>query len=158
MSDKGDNGNDIERDAGPSPLLITDYEVTLLYDLMPDLYYDDVRHGIRAACECSIHPDDLAGIVRGYAGVGDGDVPSTGYNVPLAVYHHILQEARRSLNRNLKMDMADCKVSGTGIGVRYSGPGLARARDRMAELDPDSNQSMSLRSNLYVRFVLGYAD
>ena len=156
MSDDGNNDNDVGKDAGPSPLLITDYEVTLLYDLMPsNFHYGDIRHAISAAIKCGIHPDDMAGIVYEFAG---GDEKIENLNVPLAVFSFILQEARRSLSRNLGMNMDECKVSGTGMGVRYSGGDLTRAKEKMAELDQDSNIAMSLRSNLFVKFVLSYAD
>ena len=39
-----------------------------------------------------------------------------------------------------------------------AGDDLVKAKEAMAKLDPDSNQSMSLRSNLFVKFVLSYAD
>ena len=148
--------SDDDSNKGPSPLLITDYEITLLYDLMPsNFHYNDIRHAIRAAIQCGIHPDDLAAIVYEFAG---GDEKIENLNVPLAVYGFILQEARRSLSKNLGMDLRDCEITGTGIDVQYSGDSLKEAKEAMAKLDPESLPAMSLRSNLFVKFVLSYAD
>ncbi len=69
--------NDDESNLKPNPLLINDYEITLLYGLT-NFSYGDVRHGIEAAINYGINSEDLADIVRDY---NDGsDQIITNYN------------------------------------------------------------------------------